>query len=234
MGFGPYGDYWSFNNSGIDANAPLGNDVYVSDSQVQQLLQANPSIVPVFDPTYQSEIFMTNEYVNSSGQWTVNPNGSAVAPTQTLSTSDQNTYNPQVVNLQGLLNYILVRWAVENNQPVPSYLNLTQDGKYGSLTAQAVTQFQQDFNVAGATPGTYDQATQAALTQVIQQWNIGEYQYWLDTTQSMQNRVQQVAIADQLGGMAVWRVPFETSDFWSTLQSTVTVAHSTGGGTQQP
>jgi peptidoglycan hydrolase-like protein with peptidoglycan-binding domain len=232
MGFGPYGDYWSFNNSGLDRGAPLGNDVYVSDSQVQQLLQSNPNIVPVMNPTYQSEVFMTNEYVNSSGQWTVNPNGQAVAPTDTLSISDQQSFNPQVVNLQGLLNYILVRYAVENNQPVPAYLNLAQDGTYGPLTAQAVTQFQQDFNVAGATPGTYDQATQAALTQVIQQWNLGEYQYWLDTTQSMQSRVQQVALADGLGGMAIWRLPFETSDFWQTLESTVPVAHPTGGGTQ--
>lgn len=230
MGFGPYGDYWSFNNSGLDKGAPLGNDVYVSDSQVQQLLLSNPGIVPIFDPTYGSEIFMTNEYVNASGQWTVNPNGQAVAPTQTLSINDQNTVMPQVENLQGLLNYILVRYAVQNNQPVPSYLNLSQDGKYGTFTQRAVTQFQQDFSVAGAAPGVYDSATQAALQSVIQQWNLGEYQYWVDNTQSMQNRVQQVAVADNLGGMAVWRLPFETSDFWQTLESTATVAHSSQGG----
>ncbi len=231
MGFGPYGDYWSFNNSGLDSHAPLGNDSYVSDAQVQQLLQANSNIVPVWDPTYQSEVFMTNEYVNSAGQWTVNPNGQAVAPTTTpLSTSDESTVLPQVKNLQGLLNYILVRYAVDNNQPVPSYLNLSQDGHYGPLTAEAVTQFQQDFHVSGATPGVYDAATQAALTQVIQQWNLGEYQYWVDTTQSMQNRVQQVAVADNLGGMAVWRLPFETNRFWPTLESTVSVAHIGQGG----
>lgn len=230
MGFGPYGDYWSFNNSGLDKNAPLGDDSYVSDAQVQQLLQANPNIQPIWDPTLQSEVFMTNQYVNSSGQWTVNTSGQAVAPTNTFSTSDEATYKPQVQNLQGLLNYILLRYAVENNQPVPSYLNLVQDGHYGPITAEAVTQFQQDFQVSGATPGVYDAATQTALTQVIQQWNLGEYQYWVDTTQSMQNRVQQVALNMQLGGMSVWRLPFETSDFWSTLESTTPVAHAGQGG----
>lgn len=230
MGFGPYGDYWSFNNSGLDRNAPLGDDGYVSDAQVQQLLASNPNIVPVFDPEYGSEIFMTNEYVNSSGQWTVNPSGNAVAPTETLSTADESQMLPQVQNLQGLLNYILVRYAVDNNQPVPSYLNLAQDGHYGPLTADAVAQFQQDFDVTGATAGTYDAATQAALTQVIQQWNIGEYQYWVDTTQSMQNRVLSVALADKLGGMAVWRLPFETSDFWPTLESIASISHSQQGG----
>lgn len=233
MGFGPYGDYWSFNNSGLDKNAPLGNDSYVSDSQVQQLLLSNPNIVPVWNPTYQSEMFMTNEYVNSKGQWTVNPNGQAVAPTGTYSTSDQSKFIAQVQNLQGLLNYILVRYAVEQNQTVPSYLNLNQDGHYGSLTAEAVTQFQQDFNVTGATPGKYDTATKTALQNLIHEWNLGEYQYWVDTSQSMQNRVQQVATANNLGGMAVWRVPFETSKFWSTLESTVTVANSGQGGATQ-
>lgn len=230
MGFGPYGDYWSYNNSGLDQKAPLGSDNYVSDSQVSQLLLSNPNIVPIWDPTYQSEIFMTNEYVNAQGQWTVNTSGQAVAPTQTLSPSDEATFMPQVQNLQGLLNYILVRYAVENNQPVPSYLNLVQDGHYGPLTAEAVTQFQQDFGVAATTPGTYGPVTQSALNTVIQQWNLGEYQYWVDTTQSMQNRVQQVAVADNLGGMAVWRLPFETSDFWSALESTVAVQNAGQGG----
>lgn len=224
MGFGAYGDYWSFNNSGLDQNAPLGNDGYVSASQFQQLLTLNPAIQSqvVFDPADGSAILMTNEYVNAQGQWTVNSTGQAVAPTEQLSPSQ--TYNPQVQNLQGLLNYILVRYAVENNQPVPSFLRLPQTGTYDPLTTQAVTQFQKDFNVTGAAPGIYDAATQAALKQVISQYNMGEYQYWIDTTQSMQNRVQQVAQADNLGGMAVWRIPFESSDFWPTLESTVTVS----------
>lgn len=238
MGMGPYGDYWSFNNSGLDRNTTLGNDSYVSDAQVQQLAQQNPAALnnAVWDPAYGSEVFMTNEYVNSSGTWTANSSGSAVAPTHTFTTADENTMLLGVQNLQGLLNFILMRYAVMNNQPVPTYLNLAQDGYYGPMTAEAVTQFQQDFNVANATPGVYGPSTEAALTQVIQQWNIGEYQYWVDTTQSLQNRIQQVALPDQLGGIALWRLPFESTgtpsgtapswadnNFWTALESTVTI-----------
>lgn len=225
VGLGPYGDYWSFNNSGMDTNAPLGDDGYVSDGQVAQLLQSNLSIHPVWDSASQSEIFMTNEYVNNQGQWTVNPSGQAVAPTQTLSTADEPTFLPQVQNLQGLLNYILVRYADENHQPVPSFLKLTQDGHYGPITKAAVIAFQNDFNVSGATPGVYDAATRAALSQVINNWNIGEYQYWVDNTQAMQARISQIVLADHLGGTAIWRLPFETSRFWPMLQSLSPIAH---------
>ncbi len=218
LGVAPYGHYWTFNNT----NGIVGNgDVY--DTQAASLLASNPSIVPVWDPAFQSEVFMTNEYLNNNGQWTVNPNGQAVAPTSQLSTADVSQTLPQVKNLQGLLNYILLRYAVENNQPTPTYL--IQDGYYGSYTAAAVQQFQQDFNVSGATPGVYDAATQAALNQVIQQWNIGQYQYWIDTTQSIQNRIQQVALAYNLAGIAPWRLPFETPDYWQAIESTVTVSH---------
>ncbi len=227
MGFGPYGDYWSYNNSGLDKSAPLGNDSYVSDAQVSQLLQSNPNIQPVWDPVYQSEIFMTNEYVNNNGQWTVNSNGSAVAPNHVFTPASASTFKPEVQNLQGLLNYILVRYADENNQPAPDWL--AQDGLYGPATQAAVAQFQQDFHVTGDTTGNYGPNTQAALTQVIKQWNMGEYQYWLDNTQSMQNRVQQVAVANHLAGMSIWRAPFETPDFWTTLESTVTVAKPGSG-----
>ncbi len=223
MGLGPYGDYWSYNNSGMDQNAPLGSDSYVSDAQVSQLLQSNSGIDPIWDPEYGSEIFMTDEYVNAGGVWTVNPNGSAVAPTDELSIADESQVLPQVQNLQGLLNYILVRYAVENNQPVPSFLNLAQDGQYGPITTAAVTAFQQDFKVSGDPPGVYGAATQAALRQVISQWNIGEYQYWIDTTQSLSTRLQKVALPDHLAGFAIWREPFESSGFWSTMSSILSI-----------
>ncbi|MCY0878796.1 MAG: glycosyl hydrolase family 18 protein [Firmicutes bacterium] len=223
MGLGPYGDYWSFNNSGLDQGAPLGDDAYVSDAQVATLLNQNPNIVPVWDPTTGSEVFMTNEYVNSNGDWTANPNGEAVAPTETLSIADEGTFLPQVQNLQGLLNYILLRYAVDHHQPVPSYLPLAQDGHYGPLTTEAVAQFQQDFQVANATPGVYGPSTEAALSQVIQTWNLGEYQYWINSTESLQASLTQVAIPDKLGGIAIWRLPFESSDFWTMLEQTVTI-----------
>ena len=222
MGLGPYGDYWSFNNAGLDNKATLGQDSYVSDVQAAALLQHNPNIVPVFDSTTGSELFMTNQYLNTKGQWTVNPQGSAQAPTQHLSIAgNHGQYNSQVQNLQGLLNYILVRYAEEHNNTPPHYLN--QTGIYNQATANAVSEFQQDFNVSGATPGVYDMPTRQILSQVIRQWNLGEYQYWIGSTQSLQNRIQSVAVADHLAGVAIWRVPFETSRYWSMLESTVSI-----------
>ncbi|MCY0899286.1 MAG: glycosyl hydrolase family 18 protein [Firmicutes bacterium] len=223
MGLGPYGDYWSFNNSGLDQSAPLGNDAYVSDAQVSALLSQNPSIVPIWDPTTGSEVFMTNEYVNDNGAWTVNPTGEAVAPPATLSIADESRFLAPVQNLQGLLNYVLLRYAVTNHQPIPSYLPLAQDGHYGPLTTEAVTQFQQDFQVANATPGVYGPTTEAALAQIIQGWNLGEYQYWINSTTSLQESVTEVALPDKLGGIAIWRLPFESSNFWTMLDKTAPI-----------
>lgn len=232
LGLGPYGDYWSFNNAGLDKMAPLGQDSYVSDVKAAALLQNNPNIVPVFDSTTGSELFMTNDYLNTQGQWTVNPKGSAQAPTEHLSIAgNHGRFNPQVQNLQGLLNYILVRYAEEHNTTPPHYLN--QTGLYNQATANALSQFQQDFNVSGANPGVYDMATRQILSQVIRRWNLGEYQYWIDSTQSLQNRVQAVAITDHLAGVAIWRVPFEASSYWSMLKSTVSINPS-GSTTGSP
>jgi peptidoglycan hydrolase-like protein with peptidoglycan-binding domain len=114
-----------------------------------------------------------------------------------------------------------MRYAVENNQPIPPFL--TQSGHYDAATQNAVTQFQEDFAVVGATPKIYGQTTRAALENLIQQWNIGEYQYWMGTTQSLQNRIQQVALPDHLAGVAIWRAPFETNGYWSMLTGTAPV-----------
>lgn len=220
IGLGPYGDYWSFNNSGLDKAAPLGSDGYVSDAAAAALLAANPNITPVFDPAYGSEIFMTNEYVNDAEQWTANPRGQAVAPTLSLSqAADQHRYLAPVQNLQGLLNYILVRYAVENQESPPAYLNLAQDGYFGSATAEAVAQFQKDFGVHGDPSGVYGANTQNALKAVIQQWNLGEYQYWIDDTAALANRLTAVAVPDHLAGVAIWRSPFEGPRYWTTLQA---------------
>jgi len=217
LGVAPYGHYWTFNN----VNGIVGDgDVY--DTQAATLLQNNPNIVPIWDPYFQSEVFMTNEYLDN-GAWTINPNGQAVAPTSELSPANVSQSLPQVKNLQGLLNYVLLRYAVENNQSTPQYL--TQDGMYGPDTEAAVTLFQQDFNVTGDIAGVYGQNTETELNQVIQQWNIGEYQYWVDTTQSIQNRIQQVALTYHLAGIVPWRLPFETSDYWPTIESSVAISH---------
>ncbi|PSR20840.1 MAG: hypothetical protein C7B45_13200 [Sulfobacillus acidophilus] len=223
MGLGPYGDYWCFNNHGINQDAVLGSDGYVTDTQVAELLHDYPGIVPIWDPVLGSEVFMTNAYVNSRGQWAINRYGQAVAPTQQLSVRNGQVFNPQVQNLQGLLNYILLRYAVDHHEPIPAYLNLVQNGLYDTATAQAVAQFQKDFAVVAA-PGVYGYSTQVALQQLIDRWRIGQYQYWVGNTRALQNRVTNVALADRLAGVAIWRAPFETKNYWAMLQATAAIA----------
>ncbi len=224
LGLAPYGHYWQYNNASGITPGP-GSDVY--DTQAASLLSSNPNIVPVWDSPSGSEVFMTNEYLNSQGQWTVNTSGTAQAPVAptggyTVQADATKSLNP-VKNLQGLLNYILLRYADENNQPPPTFLS--QDGRYGPETSGAVALFQQDFNVTGDPSGTYGPNTEAALKQVIQQWNLGQYQYWVDTTQSEQERIQKVALAYGLAGVDPWRVPFETPDYWTMLGQTTSVTH---------
>lgn len=204
LGVAPYGHEWTFTNqNGIQGQGD------VSERAAAALLANTPSIVPVWDPVQKEEVFMAGP--------------PAVAPTGTFSTANENTYSPQVANLQGLLNYILLRYAVTNNQSPPALL--AQDGYFGPMTSSAVQLFQQDFNVQGATPGVYDQATQTALTAVINQWQIGQNQYWIDTARSFKDRLQ-YAIQEGLAGVAPWRLPFETPDYWTMLSQYATVTHN--------
>jgi spore germination protein YaaH len=203
LGVAPYGHEWTFNNQ-----VGIQGDGDVTDRAAQQLLQSDSSIMPVWDPVQKEEVFMTGPL--------------AQAPSAPLSTANVGTYLPSVQNLQGLLNYILLRYAVTHNQTPPALL--VQDGYYGPKTAAAVAQFQQDFHVTGATAGEYDAPTQAALEQVIQTWNVGQNQYWLDTSRSFKDRLQ-LAVQDGLGGVAPWRLPFETQNYWNMLAQYATVSH---------
>lgn len=222
MGLAPYGHYWRYDNT----SGMIGEgDVY--DTQAARLLSANPNIVPVWDSSSGSEIFMTNQYLNGQGQWVVNTNATAQAPVPPSGgysvTADGTKSLKPIKNLQGLLNYILLRYADENHQSPPTFL--AQDGVYGAETSGAVSLFQKDFNVTGDPSGTYGPNTEAALKQVIKQWNLGQYQYWLDTTKSEQERIQQVALADGVAGVDPWRVPFETPSYWTMLNQTTSVTH---------
>lgn len=220
MGVAPYGHYWVVNNQGI--NAGLSNPPgYQPNRSVQAFIQSN-DITPIWDPV-EKEITFTSGPLD-------------VAPTQSLSTANEGTYDPQVQNLQDLLNYILLRYAVTNGQAPPAML--ATDGYYGPDTENAVAAFQQDFNVTGDQAGVYGSATQAALQQVIANWQIGQDMWWDETSRSFKDRLA-LAIQEGLGGVASWRMPFETQGYWTALATETTVTHfpteaNTQGNEVQP
>lgn len=206
LGVAPYGHYWTFDN----ANGLQGQS-YISNRNVQALL-AKDGITPIWDPV-QKEIFFT---AGALAQPPVAPLSS-----QNLGTTDPTTEN-MVQNLQVLLNYILARYAIQNGQNPPPALWI--NGQYDSATADDVTQFQKDFNVSGATPGVYDAATQAAMAAVISQWNIGQTLFWDETSRSIKDRLA-LALKYNLAGVASWRMPFETSGYWTALALNSSVIH---------
>lgn len=203
MGVAPYGHEWTLTNA-----SGLQGDPWISNRGIQQILAQN-SITPLWDPVQKEIVF------------TAGP--PADVPQAPLSTQNVSTTLPQVENLQGLLNYILLRYNIEHG--IAERPQLWLDGQYGSATASAVAAFQQDFSVSGATSGLYDTATQQALAQVIQQWNIGQNVYWDETSRSFKDRLQ-LAIWDHLAGVASWRLPFETSGYWQALSTYATVHHN--------
>lgn len=206
LGVAPYGHYWVLNNQGI--NQGLSNPPgYQTNRGIQAFLKAN-NITPLWDPVEKEIVF-------TSG-------AAAVAPTESLSVANYTKFDPQVQNLQGLLNYILLRYALQNNQTPRPLLWI--NGHFGDATASAVQAFQQDFNVTGDPSGTYGPATQAALTQVIANWNIGQDQWWDETSRSFKDRLN-LAIQSGMGGVASWRMPFESQGYWNALATNTTVIH---------
>ncbi|MCY0909303.1 MAG: glycosyl hydrolase family 18 protein, partial [Sulfobacillus thermotolerans] len=201
LGLAPYGHEWTATNQGVTGVGA------VSNRAVQSLLQQQ-GISPLWDPTQDEIVFTAGPL--------------AQLPPAGYSIADDNQSLPQVANLQNLLNFVLLKYAIDNNQ-TPRAL-LPTDGYYGPLTTAAVTAFQQDFNVQGATAGVYDTATAQALQQLITQWNIGQDIYWDETSQSIADRVQ-LALQNNLGGVAAWRLPFETPGYWTAIGQLTPVAH---------
>lgn len=202
LGVAPYGHYWTFNNT-----SGMVGQGYISNRGVKTLVSSD-GLTPVWDPVEKEIVFTAG--------------APATAPPAPLSTANGSSYSPAVQNLQGLLNYILLRYAVENGQaPLPL---LWTDGYYGSVTASDLALFQQDFNVPASSPGVYDAATAQALANVIATWHIGQDQYWDETSRSFADRLQ-LAAQYGLAGVASWRMPFETPGYWTALATRTTVIH---------
>ncbi len=200
LGVAPYGHSWTYSNSGVTAHT------YESNRAIHTYISTN-NIVPVWDPREKAIVFTTGAL--------------AQTPPAPLSYNTSQALD-SVKNLQAVLNIVLLDYAVSHGQTVPPML--WADGYYGSYTAQAVTTFQQEFNVQGAQPGVYDGATQQALSQAIAQDDIGQTQWWDETSRSFGDLLK-LSLQDHLAGVASWRLPFESAGYWSTLTSMTTIWH---------
>lgn len=201
LGVAPYGHEWTVTNSGITGQGA------VSYRQIQTLIQQQ-NIQPMWDSMEKEMVFTTGPL--------------AQAPSGTLST--QNTaFSHRVANLQNILNLVLLQYALKNGQSPRPWL--WANGYFDSATQNALEAFQQDFSVNPTTPGVYGPNTATALQQVINQWNIGENIYWTETSRSIQDRVQ-LALNNHLGGIAAWRLPFETNNYWTDLSQLTSIYHN--------
>ncbi|OLZ11709.1 glycosyl hydrolase family 18 protein [Sulfobacillus thermosulfidooxidans] len=201
LGVAPYGHEWTVTNNGV-----VGQGA-VSYRAIQSLLQQQ-NITPLWDPVEKEIVFTAGPL--------------AQAPSPGLSIQNGNTYSPQVANLQNLLNIVLLQYALQNGQTPRPWL--WTDGYFGTATQSALEAFQQDFSVNTQTPGVYDTATAQALQQVINQWNIGQNIYWSETSRSIKDRIE-LALTNHLGGIAAWRLPFETTGYWTDMAQLTPVFH---------
>lgn len=201
LGVAPYGHEWTVTNSGITGQGA------VSYRNIQGMIQKN-NIQPMWDSAEKEMVFTTGSQ--------------AQAPSGTLST--QNTsHSNRVANLQNILNLVLLEYAIKNNQSPRPWL--WANGHFNSATQNALEAFQQDFSVNPTTPGVYGPNTAKALQQVINQWNVGQNIYWTETARSIQDRVQ-LALKSHLGGIAAWRLPFESSNYWTDISQQTSIYHN--------
>lgn len=201
LGVAPYGHSWTYSNAnGYQSDNTMGN------STIQSYIQTN-HITPTWDPWAKALFFTTGTQ--------------ATAPTAPLS-YDVSSSKPSVQNLQGILNIVLLDYAISHNGSRPVFL--WTDGIYGSYTQGAVQQFQQEFHVTGDTPGVYGTATATALQKAISQYNVGSTQYWDESSRSVADIVK-VAQANHFAGIDNWRMPFETQGYWNALAQLTSVTH---------
>jgi spore germination protein YaaH len=200
LGVAPYGHSWTYTNSGVNPHT------YESNRSIHTYVTDN-NIVPLWDSREKAIVFTTGAL--------------AQTPPATLAYNVSQSL-PAVANLQALLNIVLLEYANTHNQPVPPMI--WAGGYYGSETTAAVTTFQQDFQVTGAQPGVYDSATAQALGQAIAEYHVGQTQWWDQTSRSFADLLK-LSLQDHLAGVASWRLPFESADYWSTVSSMTTIWH---------
>ena len=201
LGLAPYGHEWTVTNSQISGQGA------VSYRQIQSLIQQN-NIQPMWDSQEKEMVFTTGSV--------------AQAPSGTLSTQD-TAHSNQVANLQNLLNLVLLEYAIKNNQSPRPWL--WANGYFNSATQNALEAFQQDFSVNPTTSGVYGPNTAKILQQTLNQWNIGQNIYWTESSRSIQDRVQ-LALNNHLGGVAAWRLPFESNNYWSDISQLTSIYHN--------
>ncbi|MCL8208189.1 MAG: peptidoglycan-binding protein [Actinomycetia bacterium] len=198
LGLGPYGHGWTYTPSGY---VPPATTDYITDYAASTMTKSGV----VWDPWQEEEVF-------TAGPLAQAPQGPLqYAPTQ---------FSTQVQALQSLLNYILVRYAVQDNQSAEPP-NLVVDGYFGPATQAALELFQKDAGLP--VTGVYDAATQQELANLIQTWQIGQTVYWVEDSQALGLRMQ-YAVQQGLAGIAPWRLGFESAGYWSDISQYLNVA----------
>ena len=197
LGVAPYGHSWTYTNTGWQGNT------YVSDRAIQTYVQEH-NITPVWDPRQKALVFTTGP----------------LATTPPAPLAEGSTDSAGVANLQSILNVVLLQYAIAHHQTPPPLL--WASGTYGTVTAQDVATFQSDYGLQEVTPGTYGVTTAMVLNQVIALEQIGQTQWWDNTSRSVGDLVQ-LALQDHLGGIAMWRLPFEGSNYWNTVSGLTSI-----------
>ncbi len=194
LGIAPYGQSWTYTNQGFQSG------LAISDRTIEGNL-AHQAGQWVFDPV--------------EGEIQISTGTTATAPSAPLTTTDSGL-NPSVQNLQNLLNVVLLRYALSQQLTPPPLL--ATNGILDSATTEAITSFQKDFQAPQAHPGVYGPSTQAMLQQVIQQEHIGDTVSWDENNQAA-GLLMRAAQSANLRGISIWRLGYQSPDFWNVLQS---------------
>ena len=197
LGVSPYGQSWTYTNSGFQSGA------IIPDRAIEQSLLHQPGAA-VWDPVQQELQITTGT--------------AALVPTAPL-TPNPSQFNPAVQNLQFLLNMVLERYQLSHQLPAP--LPLATDGGYGPATTAAVEAFQQNYGLNPGTPGVYGPRTASALQNAVTTLGIGNTLSWDENSQAASDLVN-MALRNGLAGFSIWRLGYQSPSWWATVDPSVT------------